>query len=122
MSEHSGPEAAWRSALAQGRFMLQKSVSDGGYIFPPRTMAPGTGADDLTWVEAAGTGSVYSVTVISPKPPLEPYNVVLVDLDEGPRVMSRIDGIAAQEVAIGMRVRARIGEEAGAPILLFGPV
>ena len=122
MSEHSGPEAAWRSALAQGRFMLQKSASDGAYIFPPRTMVPGTGADDLTWVEAAGTGSVYSVTVISPKPPLEPYNVVLVDLDEGPRVMSRIDGIAAQEVAIGMRVRARISEEAGAPILLFGPV
>ena len=121
MSEHSGPEAAWRSALAQGRFMLQKSVSDGAYIFPPRTMAPGTGADDLTWVEAAGSGSVYSVTVISPKPPLEPYNVVLVDLDEGPRVMSRIDGIAAQDVTIGMRVRARIGEEAGTPILLFGP-
>ena len=121
MSDHSGPEATWRAALAQGRFMLQKSVSDGAYIFPPRTMAPGSGADDLAWVEAAGTGSVYSVTVISPKPPLEPYNVVLVDLDEGPRVMSRIDGIAAQDVTIGMRVRARIGEEAGTPILLFGP-
>ena len=121
MSDHSGPEAIWRAALAQGRFMLQKSASDGAYIFPPRTMAPGSGADDLAWVEAAGTGSVYSVTVISPKPPLEPYNVVLVDLDEGPRVMSRIDDITAHEVAIGMRVRARIGEEAGAPILLFGP-
>ena len=121
MSDHSGPEATWRAALAQGRFMLQKSVGDGAYVFPPRTMAPGSGADDLVWVEAAGAGSVYSVTVISPKPPLEPYNVVLVDLDEGPRVMSRIDGIAAHEVAIGMRVRARIGEEAGAPILLFGP-
>ena len=121
MSDHSGPEATWRAASAQGRFMLQKSVSDGAYVFPPRTMAPGSGEDDLVWVEAAGTGSVYSVTVISPKPPLEPYNVVLVDLDEGPRVMSRIDGIAAQDVTIGMRVRARIGEEAGTPILLFGP-
>ena len=121
MSDHSGPEATWRAASAQGRFMLQKSVSDGAYVFPPRTMAPGSGEDDLVWVEAVGTGSVYSVTVISPKPPLEPYNVVLVDLDEGPRVMSRIDGIAAQDVTIGMRVRARIGEEAGTPILLFGP-
>lgn len=121
MSDHSGPEATWRVALTQGRFMLQKSLIDGTYVFPPRTMAPGTGADDLVWVAAACTGTVYSVTVISPKPPLEPYNVVLVDLDEGPRVMSRIDGITAQDVMIGMRVRARIGEEAGAPVLLFIP-
>ena len=121
MTEQSGPEAIWRAALADGRFMLQKSVADDAYVFPPRTMAPGTGADDLEWVEAAGGGSVYSVTVISPKPPLEPYNVVLVDLDEGPRVMSRIEGIAASDVKIGMRVQARIGEEVGAPILLFDP-
>ena len=121
MREHSGPEASWRAALAEGRFMLQRSLSDGTYVFPPRTMAPGTGADDLEWVEASGNGSVYSVTVISPKPPLEPYNVVLVDLDEGPRVMSRIEGVAAADVKIGMRVQARIGEEAGAPILLFDP-
>lgn len=121
MSEHSGPEANWRAALADGRFMLQKSIADGAFVFPPRTMAPGTGADDLAWVEAAGGGSVYSVTVISPKPPLEPYNVVLVDLDEGPRVMSRIEGIPAQAVKIGMRVKARIGDEDGVPILLFDP-
>ena len=121
MSDHSGPEAIWREALAQGRFKLQKRTGDGAYIFPPRTAAPASGTDDLTWVEATGMGSVYSVTVISPKPPLEPYNVVLVDLDEGPRVMSRIDGIAAHDVTIGMRVQARIGEEAGTPILLFDP-
>ena len=121
MTEQSGPEAIWRAALADGRFMLQKSVTDDAYVFPPRTMSPGKGADDLVWVDAAGGGSVYSVTVISPKPPLEPYNVVLVELDEGPRVMSRIEGIAASDVKIGMRVQARIGEEAGAPILLFDP-
>ena len=121
MTEQSGPEAIWRAALADGRCMLQKCVTDDAYVFPPRTMSPGTGADDLVWVDAAGGGSVYSVTVISPKPPLEPYNVVLVELDEGPRVMSRIEGIAASDVKIGMRVQARIGEEAGAPILLFDP-
>ena len=121
MTEQSGPEAIWRAALADGRFMLQKSVADDAYVFPPRTMSPGTGADDLVWVEAAGGGTVYSVTVISPKPPLEPYNVVLVDLDEGPRVMSRVEGIPAQAVKIGMRVKARIGDEVGTPILLFDP-
>jgi uncharacterized protein len=84
-------------------------------------MAPGTGADDLEWVEASGAGTVYSATVISPKPPAEPYNVVLVDLAEGPRVMSRVEGVAAAEVRIGMAVKARIAEREDGPILLFDP-
>ncbi len=121
MNELTGPEAHWRAALAEGRFLLQRSGGDGNYIFPPRTMAPGSGRDDLEWVAASGQGTVYSVTVISPRPPLDPYNVVLVELDEGPRVMSRIEGIAAAEVVIGMRVKARIGEDSGEPILLFDP-
>lgn len=121
MTELSGPEALWRAALAEGRFLLQKSASDGSYVFPPRTMTPGTGADDLEWVSATGKGSVYSVTVISPKPPLEPYNVVLVALAEGPRVMSRVEGIAPSDVKIDMRVSARIGDDNGVPILLFDP-
>jgi uncharacterized protein len=121
MNAQTGPEAQWRSALAEGRLLLQRSASDGAYVFPPRTMAPGSGSDDLEWIAASGQGTVYSVTVISPKPPLEPYNVVLVDLDEGPRVMSRVEGLAAAEVKIGMRVQARIGEHDGEPILLFDP-
>jgi uncharacterized OB-fold protein len=121
MTDLISPEAHWRTALAQGRLLLQRSQSSGAYVFPPRVMAPGTGADDLVWVAAAGGGTVYAVTVISPKPPAAPYNVVLVDLDEGPRVMSRVEGVAAQDVTIGMRVKARIGTEEAVPILLFDP-
>lgn len=117
----TGPEAQWRAALAEGLLLLQRSAGDGAWVFPPRVMAPGSGDDDLAWAPASGLGTVYSVTVISPRPPLEPYNVVLVDLDEGLRVMSRVDGLAAAEVAIGLRVRARIGEADGEPILLFDP-
>lgn len=121
MNEQAGPEAQWRAALAEGRLLLQKSTGEGSYVFPPRTMAPGTGSDDLEWIEASGMGTVYSVTVISPKPPQEAYNVALVELDEGPRVMSRVEAIAAAQVRIGMRVQARIGDEGGEPILLFDP-
>lgn len=115
----TSPDAHWRAALAQGRLLLQRVAGGGAAVFPPRLVEPGTGAADLEWVEASGLGTVYSVTWISQKPPLEPYNVALVDLDEGARVMSRVEG--ASEVLIGMRVRARIdqGEE---PILLFEPV
>jgi uncharacterized protein len=121
MSQTSGPEAHWRDALSEGRFLLQKSRHSGAHVFPPRALATGTGEDDLEWVEASGGGTVYSVSVISPKPPSEPYNVVLVDLDEGPRMMSRIEGIAAQDVAIGLRVKARIASKNGDPIVVFDP-
>ena len=60
--------------------------------------------------------------MISPKPPAEPYNVVLVDLAEGPRMMSRVEGLPAAEVKIGMAVEAVSNtQEDGEPILLFVP-
>jgi uncharacterized OB-fold protein len=112
----TSPEAHWREALAQGRLLLQRATGSGEIIFPPRMFEPGTGESDLEWIEANGLGTVYSVTLISPKPPAEAYNVVLVDLDEGARVMSRVVGPG--EVGIGLRVRARI-EPGDEPILLF---
>ncbi len=50
------------------------------------------------------------------------YNVALVDLAEGPRLMSRIDGIAPDQVRIGMRVQARvIDDPAKGKLLVFFP-
>jgi len=111
----SGPEAQWRQALGEGRFLLQRDRESGAYTFPPRV------GDDAEWVEASGRGVVYSVTTIQQRAPAEPYNVVLVDLDEGPRVMSRVEGLAPDRVTIGMRVAARISQGEDGPILLFDP-
>lgn len=116
------PEIEWRRALGEGRFLLQRALDSGTFFFPPRMMEPQTGDGDWEWVKASGFGRVHSVTVINQKPPAEPYNVVLVDLDEGPRLMSRVDGIPADAVTIGLRVRARIGQDGeGEPLLLFDP-
>jgi uncharacterized OB-fold protein len=76
---------------------------------------------DLEWVPASGLGTVYSATVIRPKPPSPPYNVCLIDLDEGPRMMSRVDGIPADAVKIGMRVKASIVSEGERPLVVFLP-
>jgi uncharacterized OB-fold protein len=121
MSAMVQPEAEWRAHLAEGRFMIQRSRSTGGHVFYPRIVEPGTGADDLDWVEASGKGTVHTLTVVRKKDPAESYNVVLVDLAEGPRLMSRIDGIDVDAVRIGMDVRARIVEEGDRPLLVFVP-
>ena len=115
------PEQEYLAHLAEGRFMLQRSVSTGAFVFYPRIAAPGSGATDLEWVEASGRGRVHSTTVIRQKPPTADYNIVLVDLDEGVRLLSRVDGIDPEAVTIGLEVRARIVQEDGRAVLVFVP-
>lgn len=113
----AGPEAQYRAYLREGRFMIQRSRSIGVHVFYPRVCVPGTGETDLAWVEARGTGTVYAITANRSR---EGANVIaLVDLDEGSRMMSRIEGGAL--VPIGTRVRARITEQDGEPLVVFAP-
>jgi len=117
-----GPEAVYRSYLAEGRFMIQRSASTGTYVMWPRVVLPGTGEADLEWVEASGAGTVYATTVTRRRPEQGGnYNVALIDLAEGPRMMSRVVGVAPEEVTIGMKVEAKVDELNGAPAVLFEP-
>lgn len=115
------PEQEYFAHLAEGRFMLQRSRSSGRFVFYPRVAEPVTGARDLEWVAASGHATVHATTVIRPRPPQQPYNVAIVELDEGPRMMSRVEGVAPEAVRIGMRVRARIATEDGKPLVVFDP-
>ena len=111
----SGPEAEYRAHLLEGRFMIQRSPSTGRHVFYPRIAAPGTGERDLEWVQASGRATVYAITVNRARE--GSYNLALVDLEEGPRMMTRIEGV--ETVPIGTAVTAKIIEEAGAPLVVF---
>ena len=116
------PQQEYFSHLAEGRFMIQRSRGSGEYVFYPRVAAPRTGALDLEWVEVSGRGTVYATTVMRVRPPASPYNVCLIELEEGPRMMSRVEGIEPQDVCVGMSVRARISrDEDGQPLVVFDP-
>ncbi|MEO1650045.1 MAG: Zn-ribbon domain-containing OB-fold protein [Pseudomonadota bacterium] len=118
-----GPEKRFNDYLAAGKFMIQRSQSSGAYVFYPRTIAPGTGTADLEWVEASGDGTVYSTTVNRQRPEKGgDYNIALIDLAEGPRMMSRVVGIDPHDVAIGMKVRAKVDSIGDAPAVVFEPV
>ncbi len=101
-----GPEAQYRAFLQEGRFMIQRSVSTGQHVFYPRVAAPGTGVQDLEWVEASGFGSIYAIIVNRTRE--GSYNVALVELDEGPRLMTQIEGV--ETAPVGTRVKARIAD------------
>lgn len=113
------PDQEYQAFLDQGEIRIQRSRSSGKHVFYPRVMEPGTGATDLEWVSITGQGTIYSVTVIHPKPPAVPYNVVLVDLDEGARMMSRVDGAEVESLAIGQRVKATIATIDGKQAVVF---
>lgn len=119
MSEGTGPQQTWHEALAAGRLMLQRSRSSGKFVFYPRVVAPRTGAADLEWFEASGRGVVHATTIVRKRPPEPSYSVVLVDLEEGPRVMSEIVDIPPDDVKIGMLVQARIDMNDDQPRLVF---
>jgi hypothetical protein len=88
--------------------------ADGRPVFRPRV-----GHD--AWRVSEGRGTVYSTTVVRPRGG-EPYGLVLIDLDEGFRMMSRVVGPAPEDVRIGLRVRvAWEDREDGAPLPVFEP-
>ncbi len=121
------PDSApyWSAALA-GRLVVQRCSSCGHHQLYGRDRCL-LCRGPVTWVEASGRATVYSYTVIHqnyqrPFRSMLPYVVALVDLEEGPRVMTNIVGCAPDEVHIDMALRARpepVSEEAG--IVLFEP-
>jgi uncharacterized OB-fold protein len=116
------PDVDFAKFLEAGKFMLLRSKSSKNYFFYPRIAEPQTGNLDLEWMEASGKGTVYSTTTVMQKPPAANYNVVLVDLEEGPRLMSRVSGIEPEKVTIGMPVRAKIEkDDKGSNVLVFIP-
>jgi uncharacterized OB-fold protein len=99
----------WEGA-ARGALMLQRCCACGVFRHPPSAMCT-CGAWDSEWVAAAGTGTIYTyTTVVHPVhvavEARVPYNVVLVELDEGPRVVSTVVDDPVGRLTIGQRVGA----------------
>jgi len=114
------PLGTYLEHMKKGELAYQVT-KDGKAVFYPRVSAPGTGGD-LDWRVSKGLGTVYSTTAMYFKGEA-PLNVALVDMDEGFRLMSRVEDIDAMKVTIGMRVkfRANPGDEKQPPYPVFTP-
>jgi uncharacterized protein len=118
-----GPDAIYEANLAEGRFTVQRCDACDTHIFYPRVTCIVCGAPEPSFVVASGKGTVYSTTTQRRKPEQGgDVNLALVDLAEGPRMMTRIDGIASTDVKPGLAVTARIVEEDGRRFVVFVPV
>lgn len=118
-----GPQEQYFAALAEGRFQIQHCPACGRHQFFPRTLCMHCGATDLAWTDPAGTGTVYSFSIVRRKAEAGgDYNVALIDLDEGVRMMSRVDGVALDQLRIGMPVKARVLRDVAPPLVVFDAV
>lgn len=114
-----GPDQMWRDHLARGEISMQCCAACNRFRFPPSIACTHCGSPTGEWKPVSGRAQVYASTTVRERDGA--YNVSIVELAEGPRMMSRVDGIAAEAVAVGMSVTASItgGDD---PHLVFQPL
>jgi len=98
----------WEAA-ARHELVLQTCSSCGVVRHPPRPVCPSCLSWESTWKPASGRGTVWSWVVAHP-PVLPafadkaPYNVVVVELDEGVRMVGNLLDVSNDEIHEGMSV------------------
>ena len=122
MKQEAGepPAEVYRRHLESGLLGFQRCAGCGSAVFYPRVLCPVCGGHDLDWERSSGRGDIYATTAVYRREG-DPYNVVLVDLEEGFRMMSRVDGVPAERVEVGARVRLRVDREGDDPVPVFVP-
>lgn len=119
--------APFWSATREHRLTVQRCLECGTPRLYPRSICRKCGSDRMEWMECTGRGTVYSYTVVHRAPSEAfaadvPYVVAIVELSEGPHMMTNVVGCPPDKVKIGMPVRVRfrdVSDELALP--LFEP-
>lgn len=110
--ENDDSKHYWQG-LREGKLLLQQCSNCQTMRHPPQPMCEACQSLDWNTVESGLTGSIYSYTAIH-YPEIPPFDypncIVLVDLDEGVRIASQLQGTKSSEIVIGSRVKATIQE------------
>lgn len=102
-------EPFWAGARDH-KLLMQKCASCGKFWFPPGTICPHCGAAEFSWTETSGRGRVFTFVTYQRLYNKAwdgevPYVVAIVELEEGPRMLTNITGIDAADVVCDMAVR-----------------
>lgn len=109
----------YQEYLKAGELAYQFSLRAQRAIFFPREVCPYSGSTALEWRVSSGLGRIYSTTRVHRRGGA-PYNVSLIDMDEGFRLMSKVVTTSAQPIEIGAAVRfLEAGEADGVLFPIF---
>ena len=98
-------------ALKEHRFVLQRCTSCSAYRWPSSPVCDECLQPGTEWVEAPTGGKIWSFVVYDRPYRREfkddiPYNVAMIELDAGPRMIASIANASPEEIEIGARVEA----------------
>ena len=106
---------------SQGKLMLKKCSGCGQVHYFPRGICPFCFSSKVDWVEAKGTGTIYTFSVTRRAGPI-PYCIAYVTLDEGVSMMTNIVDCDLDTVRIGQKVKLVFKPSGnGTAIAMFKP-
>lgn len=116
----------WR--LKNQRYRLEGTTCTCGQkSFPPRKICPKCRENPQHTVQFSGRGHVYSFTTVYEAPEgfeeYVPYNVALIQLEEGPLVSAQLTDVDPEEVSIGMKVEMvtrKLKEQGDTGLIVYG--
>jgi uncharacterized OB-fold protein len=117
----------WWDATTERRLLVVRCGSCGRAHYYPRPFCPRCGSEDVSWEEASGRATLYTWSVVHQNdlPPFRdklPYVAAVVDLEEGPRMMTNVVGADPAGLAMGMALVVEFEELAdGFHIPVFRP-
>jgi 3-oxo-4,17-pregnadiene-20-carboxyl-CoA hydratase alpha subunit len=89
---------------------LQRCSGCGMFRFPVTPLCPECRSFDFDWAPCSGRGTIYSYTVVHhqthPAFPV-PYTIVLVELEEGPRLIGQLQGAPGASISIDAPARVQ---------------
>ena len=123
--ERDALNAPYWDGLVSGVLTFQRCKSCGHAWLPPRSDCPGCLSADCVWESAAGGAKLISWVVyhVAFHPAFAnrlPYNVAVVELDEGPRLISNVVRVEdAETLKIDQRLQLVIEDEGGTAVARF---
>ena len=104
-------EAFW-DAARERRLLVKRCADCGEAHFYPRPFCPRCWSENVTWEEASGHATLYTwstvhVNDLPPFPERVPYVAAIVELAEGPRMMTNVVDCDAEQLAVGMALEVR---------------
>ncbi|MFN0145467.1 MAG: Zn-ribbon domain-containing OB-fold protein [Dehalococcoidia bacterium] len=111
----------------QGKLMLTRCSDCGAHRMPGRMHCDVCLSTDSAWVQASGRGTVRQFGVMHQKyhPGFfgeMPYNLALIELEEGPRLVSNLVGVANEQIRVDMPVRVDFEVHEDSAIPKFRPI
>src|SRR5215470_18930349 len=112
---------------AAGELRIQRCRECGKPYFYPRPVCPECGSTDVEWFTASGRATLYSYVINHrPAPGFEddaPYAIAVVQLAEGPRMMTNLVGVpnTPEDLVLDMPLRVTFEQRGNVSIPLFAP-